>query len=159
MTGLEGIIDIEPGTPIILSSDHNWAQVCGLYVKTTKKHVTLEMEYEGTKKSPRKRYRLSDFVNYEVLEVDENETRKPRRKDIVLFTTQEGKGCGYVNEINDSRIEFQMASPNNILTMHLVPLMTWLRVGDGPSKEYSWKDIKEYTVLKRWNHHQKIDMG
>ena len=91
--------------------------------------------------------------------MDEEEARRPRRKDIVLLTTEEGDRCGYVNEINDDRIELQMGSPNNILTIHLGPFGTQLRVGVGPSREYSWDDIKEYTILKRWNFHQRIDRG
>lgn len=154
MTALEDLVNIEPGTPIVLASEHGWLQAAGFLVKLSKRHVTLEMERGGKRrgknKSPRKRYRLSDFVTYEALELNQEETREPRRKDIVLFTTEEGaKGCGYINKIEDNTIEFQMASPDNIRTIRFAPGWLWMRIGcDRPSKQYT--SIKQHTILKRW---------
>lgn len=153
MASLEDLLDMEPGTPLVLASEHDWLQVCGYLVRATKRQVTLTMEWhDGKGRGPRKRYRLSDFERYELLDESGERKEAPQRNDILLFESEGVRACGYLGDITENRFTLQMASPGNLSSITYPGIWRWMRIGcDGPLKGYSLDLLEGAAILEKWS--------
>ena len=153
MAGLEDLLNREPGTPLVLASEHDWLQVCGYLVRATRRQVTLAMEWhEGKGRGPRKRYRLSDFERYETLDQSGESEGKPQRNDILLFESEGVSVCGYLGDVTEKGFTLQMASPGNLSSITYPGIWRWMRIGcDGPLRGYSLDLLEGAAILKKWS--------